>query len=132
MEENRTTKERLLSFISERNISVNKFEKMTNIPVGTIKNSRGDFKTETIRKIWEIFPELDVVWLILGDGYELVRHDIRIDSPSVEGSGNTIQAGDHNSYNAGETINKLVDELTAQRIAKDTQIDRLLSLLEKR
>lgn len=117
----KSTKDRLIAFISQLGISVNKFETLTNLPMGTIKNSRGDFKTETIRKIWEVYPDIDIVWLILGESSQDIH---------IEGSGNAIQSGDHNSYNASDTINKLIDEMAAQREAKDMQIDRLLGLLE--
>lgn len=117
----KSTKDRLIAFISQLGISVNKFETLTSLPMGTIKNSRGDFKTETIRKIWEVYPDIDIVWLILGESSQDIH---------IEGTGNAIQSGDNNSYNASDTINKLIDEMAAQREAKDMQIDRLLGLLE--
>jgi len=102
-------------------------------------------KTETIKTINRIYPDLNIEWLLLGTG-SMLKSD---EGAVAVGDAANAQHGDGNTYHNGAdaaTIDRLIgemseqrkqlanviDEMAEQRKQYSQQIDRLLTLLEHR
>ena len=78
---------------------------------------------EKLQKIKCEFPDLNIDWLMTGEGEMIKALD----------SGNNITVGhDANNINSNVTITKLIDEMAAQREVYDQHINRLLNIIEER
>lgn len=72
MEEN-NIKGRFTEFLSYLGIGQGKFEKMTGIGNGTINNIKNGISTPKLEKIIEAYPNLNIEWLITGEGNMLKK-----------------------------------------------------------
>lgn len=62
-------KERLIQYIYDvHKCGYNKFEKKCEIPIGTVNGIGRGMSTYNLGKIMEACPDLNVRWLILGEG----------------------------------------------------------------
>ena len=77
-----TVKERLFEFIRHKKIAINRFEKTCNLSTGYVGNIRKSIQPEKIKNISHNFPELNMGWLLTGEGEMLKKEDIGI--PHVE------------------------------------------------
>ena len=64
----KTTKDRILIFLEYLGMGQNAFEKKCGISNGYISNSRGSFGSRIISKISTAYPDLNVEWLMTGEG----------------------------------------------------------------
>jgi len=69
------TKERLLSFLSYKDIGQNKFGETCGFSGSLINNSKGSIGSEIINKISIAYPELNMEWLITGKG-EMLKEEL--------------------------------------------------------
>lgn len=69
-----TVKERLLEFIRSKNIPVNRFEKTCGLSTGYINNIRKSIQPEKTQSIANNFPELNMGWVLTGEG-EMLKED---------------------------------------------------------
>lgn len=74
-------KERILKFLEFKGMSKNKFYLETGISNGTL-DKKGGLSVETIEKFISKFPEVNLMWLILGEG-EMLTENINIVSHSI-------------------------------------------------
>lgn len=84
--------ERLLQLIDYLNISVREFERKIGVTEGVISKSlarKTGLKAETLQKIAEIFPQITLEWLLLGEG-EMLRTQ-RDGQPECSGSATEIE-----------------------------------------
>lgn len=96
--------------------------------VGSIDEN---MKTDTIKTINRIYPDLSIEWLLLGTG-SMLKSD---EGVTAVGDAANAQHGDGNTYHNGAdaaTIDRLIGEMAEQRKQYSQQIDRLLTLLERR
>ena len=147
-------RERILEFTVKKGISVAEFERvcgLSNGYVGKIRNALGRRKLEDILLA---FPDLNKVWLMTGEGEML--------NPTYSNNKVTMNGNENVSNIGGEHINISLPESGTQKIIKpdgtvevqsmgkgidnsgntdkfiellkkkDEQIDRLITLLEKR
>lgn len=68
MEEKSSSKDRLLLFLSDKGISKNKCEEMCGWSKGYISILKGDLGSEKLAALIRVFKDLNIVWLITGDG----------------------------------------------------------------
>ena len=68
-------KERLLEFLTYLNIGQTAFEKKISIANGYISHNKGSLGSEIISKISDVYPDLDLEWLITGKG-DMLKSDI--------------------------------------------------------
>ncbi|MFK8281677.1 XRE family transcriptional regulator [Capnocytophaga cynodegmi] len=67
--EQSSVKDRLVSFLAYKKLSQRKFEEEVGLSNGYVNNMRKGIKPETFdEKIAPIFPELDKIWLLHGEG----------------------------------------------------------------
>ena len=68
-------KERLIEFLVYLEIGQNAFEKKTGISNGYISHIKNSIGSNIIKKISEVYPELDTNWLLTGNGSMLKKYD---------------------------------------------------------
>lgn len=86
----------------------------------------------TLKKIKQIYPEINQAWLLTGEGEMLkgVQTATENSAPVYQNSGN---GGNNVTQTAGapsSTIDKLIEEMRAQREMSAQQIERLLTIIE--
>lgn len=145
-----TIKERLTAYLKYKGINKSEFGRMVGVSNAYISSIRKSIQPDKTEKIAASFPDLNIAWLITGDGEMLKDNVTQIshgdNSPNISGNGNNV--------NAASTIDKALAEIAEQRklvakaqdqvsVAQDQvtaameqvsksqqQIDRLLSILE--
>lgn len=60
-------KARLLAFIHYKGIDVNTFEKECGLLPGTVVAAKNSFSRGKLERIAEVYPELNIGWLYLGE-----------------------------------------------------------------
>lgn len=63
-----TIKDRLLKFLSYLEVGQTKFEEKVGLSRGLVNNIKGNISTGTLNKISAAHPELNVNWLLSGEG----------------------------------------------------------------
>ena len=61
-------KERLLKYMKYHGYAYNVFEKMCDISVGTISKINKGIRSDTLASIARVCPDLDIRWLLTGEG----------------------------------------------------------------
>lgn len=125
---------RLQEFINSKGINISDFERFCGLSNGYVHKIKNSVGKRGLADIQRVFPELNTNWLLTGEG-EMFNPSI---SQSVTGSNNTAVAGNGNLVNTST----LIEELAAQRRLTEKvqmqldksqeQIDRLLTLLERK
>ena len=118
-------KERLEQFIQIQQISIAEFERNCGLSNGYVKNLKASIGSEKLVCVLRAYPNINLRWLLTGCG-DPTNEKV---NQQVSGDGNTQVAGNGNQVGiASEAISVLKSQLDV----KDVQIDRLLSLLEKK
>lgn len=68
-----SVKERLVEFIKYKRISQRKFQETAMISNGFVSNIKKSIASDTIVKISKAYPELNIDWLLEGEG-EMIKH----------------------------------------------------------
>ena len=126
-----SVKERLIKFLDFKKISKTKFGVTIGVSPAYVTSMRDSISREKIEKIKNHYPELDIEWLLTGEG-EMLKTGI---NQEVSGDHNTAVAGNNNTVNSEELISrliKLLEKKDEQIAEKDIQMNRLISLLEER
>lgn len=79
-------KERLLKFIQSINITTAEFERRIGVSGGYVSNISKSIQPDKLEKISKEFPELNITWLLLGEGSMKKGNIIGIDISSVVNS----------------------------------------------
>ena len=127
-EKNFSIKGKLLKYCELHNITKNEFYLKCDLSNGFLDKDRG-FNTDNLVKILTAYPDIDVNWLLFGEG----------DMPKNEVIGNTaggdiIANGSTKAVNEeiADAVNKLTDAnlLNAQTISEQTnQIGMLIKII---
>ena len=124
-----TTKDRLKEFLSAKNIGRNKFEFQIGVSRGYLSTKSEIISSEVIEKTVDIFPDLNLEWLITGRG-EMLKSEVSQTIGDITNStsvGNNIN-GSGNQVSASSAMEQEYIKLLKK---KDEQIDRLISIIEK-
>lgn len=127
-------KERLMKFIAQKGLTNSEFERisgLSNSYVSKIRTSVGKLGSMNIQRA---FPELNMNWLLTGEGEMLNPPSDNPTNQSISGHHGTSVAGNGNNVNATSALEKALEGLMEQQkitIKAQEQIDRLLALLEK-
>lgn len=65
-------KDRLLIFLDHLNMGQNAFEKKVGIGNGYISHNKGSLGSDVVAKIYAAYPDLNLVWLLTGEG-EMIK-----------------------------------------------------------
>lgn len=77
-------KERILEFIKYKGIGQGAFEKAVGISNGYINNNKGTIGSDILNNIVAAYPELNLYWLIAGEGNMLKDEETRESMEMVE------------------------------------------------
>ncbi len=133
-----SVKERLKEFARSKGMPIYKFEALCGMSQGYVSNIRQSISPNFIQKITSVFPELNVSWLITGNGemilcdnYGTVTGQIRDGSDTASGD-ESVQNISGNNNQIGIPPKKFESEKDwfALVSEKDKQIDRLLAIIE--
>ncbi len=130
-----TVKERLIRFIKAEGLSIRRFEMLTGLSNGFVKNMSKGLGADKMRSILQVFPQLNSTWLLTGNGEMLTSESnggsrISVGDVTARASGNGSVA---TSIGCGATdprtdevaeLRRQIDELKAQNA-------RLLGIIEK-
>jgi hypothetical protein len=143
-------KERLIEFLRYLKIGQLAFEENVGLSRGFVNNIGFSIRENSLKKISNKYPKLNITWLLTGEGNML--KNTQQTGVSISGMNNNLQQGKNISFyqeispetieNASknyrqiiqeqqETIRKLQQQLDKQRETLQGTIDRLLNLLEK-
>lgn len=75
--ETNSVKKRMKHFLSYIGISEGSFESMCGLGNGWVSNIGDSIRTSTQNKILNIYPELNIVWLLTGEGSMLKSENIK-------------------------------------------------------
>lgn len=122
-------KERVFLFLESQSISKAEFERRSKLSNGYLNNFKGAFGADKLECILSAFPNLNKVWLLTGEGNMLNPSIIQNNQNGDNINGNSVRIEQKTD------IEKLLDtikECHELLRKKDEQIDRLLTLLEKK
>lgn len=127
-----TVKERLIEFIEQENMSQRAFCLSIGKSPTFVSSMRKSTSSDEIYNISVRYPNLNIEWLLTGEGSMLrdfsQKNEINSEKSSIVGSN---ISGNGNTVNASTDVGKLIDEMGEQRKAYITQIDRLLNIIEQ-
>ncbi|GIZ15544.1 hypothetical protein [Capnocytophaga catalasegens] len=109
-----SVKERIIKFLAYLKIGQNKFEKQIGLSNGYINNVKS-IGSDKLNKILKEYPQLNLEWLITGEG-EMLNAD--------KSKKNTPIMVDNETKEALNLLRKQLEQ-------KDKQIESLLNLLNK-
>lgn len=124
---------RLQQYVDYKGISFNKIAQNINVSnsyFSKMLKNNGDLGENVIKKTLLYYEDINSDWLITGRGLMLRdshEYNRYVKNNSVVG-GNL--SGNGNNINQNNTA-ELIDELRAQLLAKDKQIERLLAIIDK-
>lgn len=135
--ENESVKSRLKEFARFKGMPIYKFESLCGMSQGYVSNIRQSISPNFIQKIISVFPDLNVSWLITGNGEMLLSDEHGTDTGQIRDV-NDINApvyqntGGNNVTQGAPptTIDNLIAEMRAQREMSEKQISRLLTIIE--
>lgn len=124
-------KERLMQFVGYKNISVQAFESNVNLSNGAVSKMGEGTRRSTIDKISNVYPELNINWLLTGEG-EMIKPIQSVGDISHSNvSGVNVSGQDiHINPNAYDTLLKIVESNQKATEKFQEQIDRLISIIE--
>jgi hypothetical protein len=124
------TKRRILQFIDYKGIGITKFFKETGIKRGFLDTDKLDSSVSDmfLAKIIAVFPELNIEWLLTGEG-EMLRKE-GIVQQAVNNVSSTITQ--HQTINAPDDYETLKKE--NQRLTQENSglKDKIISLMEEK
>jgi transcriptional regulator with XRE-family HTH domain len=123
------TYERIIKLMEYLNLNKNSFSEeigmSSNVTIGRIINEKRNPNPTTLKKIVERFPQINYDWLKAGQG-EMIMNEQKSENNSGIGIiGNNVNGGSINDH-------KIVLEMIELLRKKDEQIDRLISVIEKK
>ena len=120
-------KERILQFIEYKRLSKNKFYKETGLSNG-ILDKQGGISSDSLEKIYYVYPEINLDWLLTGKGEMLNKEGL------VQQAHNNISSTitQHQTIHAPEEYEELKEE--NKRLAQEnTQLkDKIIMLMEEK
>lgn len=79
-----TVKERLISFIKSKNKTIASFEREIGVSSGYIKNISRSIQPDILENIANIYPDLNIEWLMVGRGSMLKEETVDHDNANKE------------------------------------------------
>jgi hypothetical protein len=118
-------KERILQFIDYKNLSKNKFYKETGLANGILDKNSG-LSAESIEKIYSKYPEINLHWLLTGEGEMLRKEEI------VQQALNNISSTINQTINFSKDYEELKKENKRLTQENSGLKDKIISLMEEK
>lgn len=125
--------ERIRDFISYKSLTPKQFEQISGLSNGAFAKLSDNTRQSTIDRISTAFPELNINWLLTGEGdmTKPIQQVGDISNSNVSGvnvSGTEI----HINPNAYDTLLQIVERNQRTTEKFQEQIDRLITIIEKK
>jgi hypothetical protein len=122
-------KERVKEFIKYKGITERAFCASIFVSFSYVNSIRKSIQPDKMKTITKVYPELNPVWLMTGDGDMILSGNIN----NVNGYGNTAVAGNGNLVTNNNIAGMIELQKGYQNMIKekDEQINRLISVIEK-
>lgn len=142
-------KERLIYFLESQKISKSEFGRTIGVSSAYVTSMRESISPEKIKSIALNYPNLNIQWLLTGEGDMLINASTiqADDNTATATNGSTAVAGNGNSVTSSADLSIALEEIAAQRRLTESaltlstklqdqasknqqQIDRLLTIIE--
>lgn len=122
-------KERLREFIKTLNISEREFCRQIGVSTSYVNSIRKSIQPDKMKSISDMFPQVNPMWLMTGKGDMILAGN----NNQVNGHNNTAVAGNGNRITTNDIASMIELQKGYQDMIKekDTQISRLISVIEK-
>lgn len=120
-------KERILQFIEYKRLSKNKFYKETGLSNG-ILDKQGGISSDSLEKIYCVYPEINLDWLLTGKGEMLKKEGL------VQQAHNNISSTitQHQTIHAPEDYETLKQENKRLTQENSGLKDKIIQLMEEK
>ena len=120
-------KERILQFIEYKRLSKNKFYKETGLSNG-ILDKQGGISSDSLEKIYCVYPEINLDWLLTGQGEILKKEGL------VQQAHNNISStiNQHQTIHAPEDYETLKQENKRLTQENSGLKDKIIQLMEEK
>ena len=120
-------KERILQFIEYKRLSKNKFYKETGLSNG-ILDKQGGISSDSLEKIYYVYPEINLDWLLTGKGEMLKKEGV------VQEAHNNISSTitQHQTIHAPEDYETLKQENKRLTQENSGLKDKIIQLMEEK
>ena len=120
-------KERILQFIEYKRLSKNKFYKETGLSNG-ILDKQGGISSDSLEKIYYVYPEINLDWLLTGKGEMLKKEGL------VQQAHNNISSTitQHQTIHALEDYETLKQENKRLTQENSGLKDKIIQLMEEK
>lgn len=120
-------KERILQFIEYKRLSKNKFYKETGLSNG-ILDKQGGISSDSLEKIYYVYPEINLDWLLTGKGEMLKKEGL------VQEAHNNISSTitQHQTIHAPEDYETLKQENKRLTQENSGLKDKIIQLMEEK
>ena len=120
-------KERILQFIEYKRLSKNKFYKETGLSNG-ILDKQGGISSDSLEKIYCVYPEINLDWLLTGKGEMLKKEGL------VQQAHNNISSTitQHQTIHATEDYETLKQENKRLTQENSGLKDKIIQLMEEK
>lgn len=128
-----TIQDRLARFLTEENISTQKFERLCNLGVGAASKLSQKSYATTYARIAKAFPQLNIDWLKTGEGDMYnpapsmdINFDFKMSGQSQMAVGNITNINDAKTQIA--VLQERIKALESQIVEKDARIAELTKM----
>ena len=119
---------RIMEFISAKGLSVAEFERLCGLSNGYVRKVKDSLGKRGLSDILRKFPDLNSDWLLTGNGDMFIPSVVQNNQNGDNINGNSVNVTKNESEKFLEII-----RMQSEQISKgQEQIDRLLTLLERR
>lgn len=127
-----TVKERLTAYLAYKRISKSEFGRRIGASSAFVTSIRRSISPENIQSIAKEFPDLNISWLVTGEGSMLKEPQSRVNNVNI------VTGDSAHDNNLGSTVNvqrgsdaNIVQELVRTNTKLAEQIDRLTIILDR-
>lgn len=126
-------KDRLLLFLAAKEIRPATFERQMGISGGYLRNTTGNFGIDKLEKMHVVYPDLNIVWLLTGEGYMFVtepentielQYGDRIQGSNIK---NRVTDGSAAAIRAYEKLIAQQDEIIAQQNGTIEELNKTIA-----
>lgn len=128
MTDNQSIKNRIKSIIAYYNLSVKQFERSIGVSNGYIKSIKTEIGSEKLKKILEVYPEINEHWLLTGEEEMIPQYNNLImqnnTTNSIINTGNNSNI--HNSSNNKDERDREFNPIIPSTILRTPNLDVML------
>lgn len=123
MHDKETVKDRLVAYLNQKGIKQRTFEKSIGVSFGYVTSMRKGLGAEKIELVRQLYPDLNIEWLLTGDGGMLKSKQNRLNSLENPDQGDALMQLINNNTRLTESMQVLIE--TNRKLS-----DRILELTD--